>query len=63
MSESHAKVPQGTASEGLAQGPYVASRVGFDPMALWTKGNEPTNEPPRRMRLTAVYRRRIRFYM
>ena len=34
-------------SEGLAQGPYVAARVGFEPMTLRTKGDESTNEPPR----------------
>ena len=34
------------ASEGLAQGPYVAARVGFEPATLRTQGTEPTNEPP-----------------
>jgi len=32
---------------GLAQGPYVAARAGFEPMTLWTKGDESTNVPPR----------------
>ena len=32
--------------EGLAQGPYVATRAGFDPTTLWVKGNEFTNDPP-----------------
>jgi len=27
-------VPQATASEGLSQGPYVATRAGFKPMPL-----------------------------
>src|SRR6218665_663251 len=36
--EFHAKAPQATVSEGLAQGPYVAARVGVEPMTLWTKG-------------------------
>ena len=30
VSKFHAEAPQATASEGLAQGPYVAARVGFD---------------------------------
>ena len=33
-------------SEGLAQGPYMAARVGFEPATLWTQGNELTTEPP-----------------
>ena len=45
--EFHAEAPQATASEGLAQGPYLAARVGFESMILWTKGVESTNEPPR----------------
>ena len=32
-------------SEGLAQGPYVAAREGFEPTALWTKGVDSTNAP------------------
>src|SRR6218665_1017396 len=36
-----------TASEGLAQGIYVAARAGFGPATLRTKGVESTNEPPR----------------
>ena len=39
--------PQATASEGLAQGPYVAARVGFEPTTLRTKGAESTNETTR----------------
>ena len=42
MSEFHAKAPQATASEGLAQGPCVVARVGFEPMTLRTKGGEST---------------------
>ena len=38
VSEFHAEAPQATVSKGLAQGPYLASRVGFEPMTLWTKG-------------------------
>src|SRR6218665_1247763 len=44
--EFHAEAPQATASEGLAQGPYVAARAGFKPLTLWTKGDESTNETP-----------------
>ena len=47
VSEIHAEAPQTTASKGLAQGPYVAARAGFEPTTLRTKGNESTNEPPR----------------
>ena len=39
--------PQATASEGLAQGPYVTARVGFEPTILRTKGAESTNETTR----------------
>ena len=46
MSEFHAEAPQATASEGLAKGPYVAVRVGFETTTLRTKGVESTNEPP-----------------
>ena len=34
VSEFHAEAQQATASEGLAQGPYVAARAGFEPMTL-----------------------------
>src|SRR6218665_1303514 len=34
-----------TTSEGLAQGPYIAARVGFEPVTFWTQGTEPTTEP------------------
>ena len=46
VSEFHAEAPQATASEGLAQGPYVAARAGFEPMTPRMKGDESTNEPP-----------------
>ena len=45
MSEFQAEVAQATVSEGLAQGPYVAARAGFEPTTLRTKGDESTNEP------------------
>ena len=31
----HAEALHATASEGLAQGPYVAARAGFEPATLW----------------------------
>jgi len=34
-------------SEGLAQGPYVSARVGFEPPPLRTQGTELPKEPPR----------------
>src|SRR6218665_2974244 len=34
--EFHTEAPQATASEGLAQGPYVAARAGFEPTTLLT---------------------------
>ena len=46
MSEYHAKAPQATTSGGLAQGPFVAIRAGYEPTALRTKGDKSTNEPP-----------------
>ena len=46
MLEFHAEAPQATASEGLAQGPYVAARARFETATLWTKGVESTNAPP-----------------
>src|SRR6218665_1459436 len=41
------EAPQATASEGLAQGPYVATRAGFEPATLRTKSVESTNGLPR----------------
>ena len=46
MSEFRAKAPQATATDGLAQGPYVAARAGSEPATLRTKGSESINEPP-----------------
>ena len=39
--EFHAVAPQAIASEGLAQGPYVATRAGFEP------GRKTSNLPMR----------------
>ena len=44
--EFHATAPQATASEGLAKGPYVAARAGFEPTTLWMKVDVPSNETP-----------------
>ena len=41
------KALQAPASEGLAQGPYMAARAGFDPTTLRSKGIDSTNTPPR----------------
>jgi len=46
VSEFDAKTPQATASEGLAQGPYLVARAGFEPAALRTKSVKSTNEKP-----------------
>ena len=54
----HAEAPQATASEGLAQGPYVAARAGVEPTTLRMKGVESTNEPPR-----PTIRLRVSFYV
>ena len=45
MPEFHSEAPQATASEGFAQGPYVAARAGVEPMTLRTKGVDSTNAP------------------
>src|SRR6218665_3012328 len=45
--EFHAKAPQATASEGRAQGPYVAATAGFEPTTLRSKGMDFTSAPPR----------------
>ena len=47
VSEFHAEVPQARATEGLAHGPCVAARVGFEPATFQMKGDEFTNEPQR----------------
>jgi len=38
---------QATASEGLAQGPCMAARAGFEDTTLRTKGDKSTNVPRR----------------
>src|SRR6218665_208777 len=42
----YAEALQATVSEGLAQGPYVAVRVGFEPVTLRTQGTKLITEPP-----------------
>ena len=42
----HAEALQATVSEGLAQGPYIAARAGFEPKTLLSKGVVSTNAPP-----------------
>ena len=46
VSEFNAKALKASVSEGLAQGPYVAPRAGFEPATLRTKGIDSTNAPP-----------------
>ena len=41
------RVSHSTASEVLAQGPYVTAKEGFELTTLQMKGYESTNEPPR----------------
>ena len=43
----YAKALQATASEGLAQSPYVSARAGFEPATLRSKGIDSTDAPPR----------------
>src|SRR6218665_494608 len=43
----HAEALEATLSEGLAQGPYVAARAGFEPTTLRSKGVVSTKAPPR----------------
>ena len=52
--EFHAEAPQATVSEGLAQGPHVATRVGVEPMTLRTKDVDSTKAPPRPTLFTSV---------
>jgi len=47
MSEFHAEASQATASEGLAQGLYVAARTGVEPTTLRLKVIVSTKTPPR----------------
>ena len=42
VSEDHAEAPQATASEGLALGPFMAARAGFEPRPF---GRKATNLP------------------
>ena len=42
----HIEQRKATVSEGLAQGPYMVDRVGFELTTLRTEGTEPTTEPP-----------------
>src|SRR6218665_1238762 len=42
----HAKALQAIAGKGLAQGPYMAARAGFEPTTLRSNGVVSTNAPP-----------------
>ena len=54
MPELTRRALQATVSEGLTEGPYVSTRVEFEPAAatLLTEGTEPNTTPPRPMTLT-----------
>ena len=56
VSEFHAEAPHATASEGLAEGPNVVARAGFEPMTLRTKDGESTNKPPRLTKLIFCFK-------
>ena len=45
VSEFHAEAPPPTVSEGLAQGPYVAARAGFEPTNPRSTAIDSTKEP------------------
>ena len=45
MPELHPEAPKTTVSEGLAQGPYMATRAGVKYMTLQIKGVDSTNVP------------------
>src|SRR6218665_2282091 len=47
VSEFTRRSASGAVSEGLAQGPYLAARAGFEPTTLRSKGVVYTNAPPR----------------
>src|SRR6218665_3629611 len=42
----HAEALQAIAGKGLAQGPYMAARAGFEPTTLRSNGVASTNAPP-----------------
>ena len=46
VSEFRAEALHATMGEGLAQGPYVAARVGFEPATFQTQDTKTTTEPP-----------------
>src|SRR6218665_295299 len=48
----HAETLQATASEGLAQGLYMAARAGFEPATFRSTGIDSTNAPPRPLLLS-----------
>ena len=41
-------------SEGLAHGPYMEARAGFEPATLWTEDTELTAEPPHPTLLSVI---------
>jgi len=53
--EFHAKAPQATAIEELAQDPYKAAKARFEPSTLWTKGVKSTNAPLRPKNISDIH--------
>ena|SRR6218665_1198359 len=47
VSSLHAEALQAIAGKGLAQGPYMAARAGFEPATLPSKDIDSTNAQPR----------------
>ena len=47
VSDFYSETLQATVSEGIAQGPYVAARAGFEPTTLRSKGIDSAKAPPR----------------
>ena len=45
VSELTLRSATGTTSQGITQGPYVVTRMGFEPATFRTQGTEPTTKP------------------
>ena len=60
--EFHAEAPQATASEGLAQGPYVAARAGLEPTTLRTKGDESMRHHAQRVHYIDDHTRAVNYH-
>src|SRR6218665_990144 len=49
-----AEAQQATVIEGLAQGPYMGAKEGFEHATFQTQGTEPTTEPPRSTKISMI---------